>query len=391
MIGVGLAIPEIAVRQPGQSTLAEVIAGTAPAYDVDFMANTSNTGGVINTAANAITFTRATVGWADKLDGSYQSFISGAPRITDRGILIEETRTNVVLRARDLSNAAWTKTGTSATKDQVGIDGAAASASALYASADAGTCSQTITLASSARYQSVFLKRIAGSGLVEMSMDNSTFTAVTPTSSAWVRFEIATQTIANPTVVIRMATAGDAIGVDFVQNENGTYATSPIDATTVALARAADLVKAITPTWLSSTAGSVYINATIHQFTNNSTTPWFLSDGSVNNRVHCILITGPKMRSGMTSGAAVQAQIDTQPTNFVTGTPYKHSVGYALNDYVTFHNSLAGTPDTVAALPVSMNDVRFYSTVNPIGIYRIKRFTYWASRLSSVQLRGITA
>jgi len=156
------------------------------------------------------------------------------------GIRLEGTRTNVVLWNRDLTNAAWTKTNVSAAKDQIGVDGVAASASKITASAGNGTCLQAITLGSSARAQSAYVKRVTGSGVVEMTMDNGgTWTAVTVTA-AWTRVTIPTQTIANPTVGFRIVTNGDAIAVDFVQNENGVFPSSPIAVTTVAVVRAAD-------------------------------------------------------------------------------------------------------------------------------------------------------
>lgn len=156
------------------------------------------------------------------------------------GVLLEDTRTNVALWNRDLSNAAWTKTNTTAVKTQTGIDGVASSASLLTATAANGTCLQAIVLASSARYQSAYVKRVTGSGVVNMTTDNgATWTAVTVTS-AWTRVTIPTQTLVNPTVGFRIVTNADAIAIDYVQNENGVLQTSPIATTTLAVARSAD-------------------------------------------------------------------------------------------------------------------------------------------------------
>lgn len=162
-----------------------------------------------------------------------------------RGLLREMARTNVVLYNRDLSNAAWTKSASmSAVQDQTGIDSVANSASSLTASDANQTCLQAITLASSARAQSAWVKRISGAGTIEMTMDNgSTWTAITVTGS-WTKVEIPTQTLANPTVGFRIVTSGDAIAVDFVQNENGTTSTSSIHTTSAAVARAADTLTA---------------------------------------------------------------------------------------------------------------------------------------------------
>jgi hypothetical protein len=156
------------------------------------------------------------------------------------GVLMEDARTNVVLWSRDLTNAAWTKSNVTATQNQIGADGIAASATSLTATAGNGTALQAITLGSSARAQSAYVKRITGSGVIQMTTDNgATWTAVAVTS-AWSRVSIPAQTLANPTVGFRIVTNGDAIAVDFVQNENGPFPTSPILTTTVAVARTAD-------------------------------------------------------------------------------------------------------------------------------------------------------
>lgn len=184
------------------------------------------------------------------------------------GLLEKLAATNVVLWNRDLSNAAWTKSNVTAAKDQVGIDGVSNSASSLTATAGNGTCLQAVTLASSSRLQSVFIKRIAGAGTVNMTTDNgSTWTAVAVTA-AWVRVNIPIQVLANPTIGFRIVTSGDAIAVDMAQNELGAASannapsipTSPIATTTVAVARAADFWTAAANTFPTGAAYTAFID-----------------------------------------------------------------------------------------------------------------------------------
>jgi len=213
-------------------------------FGSDFTTNQYQLSGAVYGVPSSLpgfTFTRASTGYAQTVAGTLTSFASGAPRITDRGMLIEESRTNVVLWCRDLTNAAWTKSNATAVKDQTGPDGVANSASSLTATAGNATCLQAITLGSSARFQSAWVKRITGSGVINMTMDNgATWTAI-PVTSSWTAVEIPTQTLANPTVGFRIVTNGDAIAVDFVQNETGAFRTSPIETTTASATRAADV------------------------------------------------------------------------------------------------------------------------------------------------------
>jgi hypothetical protein len=198
-------------------------------------------------SSSLVTFTRASTANYFNSSGLLVSAAVDAARfdynpstLAARGLLLEESRANVVLWNRDLTNAAWTSTNVTAAKTQTGIDGVANSASSITATAGNGTCLQAITLASSARFQTAWVKRLVGAGVVNMTTDNgSTWTAVTVTAG-WTRVSIPTQTLANPTVGFRIVTSGDSIAVDFVQNENGTFATSEIDTTTVAVTRSID-------------------------------------------------------------------------------------------------------------------------------------------------------
>jgi hypothetical protein len=233
------------------------IGGQAPSWvlpnasaDLDF-AHGNFFGGTVS-----VSRAQTVPSYATNLDGTLTSFAADTPRIgIGTGLLVEEGRTNVVLQSRDLSNASWTKTTITAAKDQTGADGTANGASSILATGANGTCLQAITLVSSARFQTAYVKRITGSGTINMTMDNGvTWTAISPTT-AWTQVSIPTQTLANPTVGFRIVTNGDAIAVDLVQNENGAFATSAIPTTTVAVARVADLVTMALGSWFSPTLG----------------------------------------------------------------------------------------------------------------------------------------
>jgi hypothetical protein len=208
-----------------------------PAVDIDFTNSL-----YYGISPSSLITTRASTGYADNTSGVWASFASNTARVTNKGLLTEEARTNVALWCRDLTNAAWTKTNVTAALNQAGIDGTTNAASSITATAASGTVLQVVTLASSARFQSAFVKRITGAGTLEMTTDGGTTWTVVAVTAAWARVTIPTQTVVNPSLGFRIATSGDAFAIDFVQNENGIFATSPILTTTVATARAADSI-----------------------------------------------------------------------------------------------------------------------------------------------------
>ena len=159
---------------------------------------------------------------------------------TSNGLLIEEARTNRILWCRDATQTQWVKTNVTAAKDQTGVDGVANAASSLTATANDGTCIQTITLASGSRTGSVYLKRITGTGNVQVSLDGTTYSTVDLSDTEWRRI-VLSGTVTNPTVGIKLAVSGDAVAMDYGQVEDGLFATTPILTTTATATRSADV------------------------------------------------------------------------------------------------------------------------------------------------------
>lgn len=224
--------------------------GILPAVgiDIDFVNNRAwvNGAGLVS-VGSLLSITRASnETYADAI-GNLSTITSGNPAFGNAGLQVWEARTNVVLWNSDLTNAAWTASNITATKDQTGPDNVANSASSILATAGNATILQAITLGSSARFQSAYVKRLIGSGAINMTMDNgATWTAVIVTAG-WTRVSIPTQTLTNPTVGFQIVTNGDKIAVMLVGNENGTFASPGIPTTSGAVTRAADVITLTNP------------------------------------------------------------------------------------------------------------------------------------------------
>jgi hypothetical protein len=141
-----------------------------------------------------------------------------------------------------------------------GADGGTNTATRLTATGANATILQSITDASAQRVQSVFIRRQTGVGSVQMTQDNgATWTTLTFTG-AFAQKAIPNQTIANPVIGFRIVTNGDAIDVDYVQQAQGTDASSAIATTTVPFTRSADAGTVSNP--LVAAQGSIGVDFT---------------------------------------------------------------------------------------------------------------------------------
>lgn len=343
-----------------------------------------------------LTFTRASSGTYFNSSGVLTTASTDVMRfdydpvtLEPLGVLIEGARTNVVLYNRDLTNAAWTKTNVTAAKNQTGIDGVASSASSITATAGNGTCLQTITLGSSARFQTAYVKRITGTGTIEMTMDNgSTWTAITITSS-WTRVSIPTQTLANPTVGFRIVTSGDSIAVDYVQNENGAFPSSAILATTTAVARSADVLTTAVGSWFNASEGALIAEWSVLT-ASSGRRAIAIDDGTANNRFMISAATG----GNVIQGAVRVSGSDVASQSFGAITPdsiEKLALAYKLNDFAFSSNGSAAVTDTSGALPGGLTTVRFGSDSSGTQLFGyLRRVFYIPRRVSNTELRELS-
>lgn len=205
--------------------------------------------------------TRASTKYVSASDGLFVSVPSNVQAMgSGNGSLIEEARTNDALWSRDMTNAVWVKTTMTTALNAVGIDGNANSATMLTATGASAMAVQTITLASQADNYSVFLKRVTGSGTINICLAATACaspTACTVTSTTTFTLCTVTATVLNPIVGVQIVTNGDAVIADFNQMEPGGFATSPILTTMATATRSSDNIQA-SGLLLTTLAGSSY-------------------------------------------------------------------------------------------------------------------------------------
>lgn len=166
-----------------------------------------------------------------------KGFYSDKGFVRSSGLLVELAATNLLLYSSDMTQAEWAKTnGTVSSNDATAPDGTA-TADSFTATAANATILQAQTITSAVKTFSIFLKRKTGTGSVSLTIDGgSTYTEVFLSTANWKRFQI-TQTLANPSVGIKISTSGDAVYAWGAQNETMNFMTSYIPTTTAAVTR----------------------------------------------------------------------------------------------------------------------------------------------------------
>lgn len=352
---------------------------------------------------------------------------------TPRGLLIEESRTNLLLQSRDMTNAAWTKTDVTPARTQVGIDGVANSAclmtegtlgtAATRQTSAAITAGSTITASfvvkrgntdiiqliaadsTGAKGGNAWFNLATGAKLSVVSWGGGTgFTsAITPLGGGWYR--CAVTAIPDGVYTQGMAwiasanadlsntrVSGATYIVDAAQLEVGAFATSIIPTGAATVTRAADNAS-MTGTNFSSWYSQV--NGTfVSEFFTNDTSSGVGARGviSVNDTTANNKYDIRSIGANTVGAVAGVAQWNIAVGSSSGGVTHKMSVAYATNDIAAYRDATQLGTDNVASIP-TVTSLQLGGLDN-LTQYQlngyIRRITYYNTRLPNATLQSLT-
>jgi hypothetical protein len=352
--------------------------------------------------------------------------------LAPKGLLIEEQRTQLLLRSEEFDNAAWSKTALTVTANAaVSPDGSAtadklipttATTTSRFVNAD---LSITVSLvytqsvyAKAAGYSVLQITGSTGFGTVHQNFDldagtlggtNGGTATITPVGNGWFRCTY-TLPATSTTPAGRMLFAivpnansgrlaeftGDGVSGAFLwgaQLEVGSFATSYIPSVASQVTRAADNASMIGNNfarWYNQTEGSFFASM---DYMSATTTAWVLaahSGGATNTNDYLAFVksSGAAHRQTIVASGAAQGNLDV--SGAVAGVVYKYAGCYKVNDAAFTVGGATPLTDNTVTLPVP-NSLQLGNLFNQWLNGHVYRIAYFNRRLANSEIQGITS
>jgi hypothetical protein len=388
------------------------------------------------TGSNLVTFTRASSGTFVGSAGVIQTAATDAPRFDHNpttgeslGLLVEEQRTNLLLRSEEFDNASWDSTAgaRTVTANQIAAPNGATTADLFTADGTnaAHFVSQSVTLTATAFTFSVFAKK-GTNDFLQLRCFNAfggmfanfdlatgvagsvgTISGTTPTSfvqaypGGWYRCTMVfTPTAATSSLAAYIVNSSSAVGGQVnslnttlylwgAQLEAGAFPTSYTPTLAATVTRSADVAsisgsnfdgwyRQDEGTFLSHYAAGV-----------NGARPFFASNSDTQERFEQRVLTNFRQGTVMLAGVGNSEYAETTRA-FVAGTAWKHAI--AQNG-----TTLAvGSELNVAEIAISRSpsvDRLWVGSFIGTGTFlngTFRRLTFWPTRLPNSTLQSIT-
>ena len=325
-----------------------------------------------------------------------------------RGLLVEEQRTNLVLRSEQFDNASWTKSSYTVSADAGVAPDGTTTADQITTTGGNGSITQTITVTASTNYVFSFYARKGTAANAKYSVYNNSGAADIIASTnypaefatgAWVRITVPFTTPVGCTSINvythrDTASAGTTL-VWGAQLEVGTFATSYIPTIASTVTRSADVATitgSLFSQWYNQNEGAVIADfATfVPSASFNASTPIAMSinDNTTNNRIDIFnggVTTYTRINIGV--GGVSQAVLDTVPA-ISSG---KASAAYAVNNFASSVAGGAVVTDNSGSLPVvSQLQLGALTTAARLNGW-LRSFRYVPVRAADFQLQALTA
>ncbi len=381
-------------------------------------------------SATGGTFTRASIGTYFDSTGTLQTAASGTPRFdydpvthAAKGLLIEETRTNILPKSNNFvapwGSAPGYPTDITTANAAISPDGTMDATTIGYLSpySTGGRYYSGLAVTSGATYTaSIYFKVISGTNVTlrvgtdtsstQYSRINTSTLAITDfgtakgavqnLSNGWYRFYVTfTAPAATIAYIAYLAsiTSANVVAIYGAQLEAGAFPTSYIPTTSAAVARNGDALNLPTGSWHTSGAGTLYGQG-IYDMTGSTVSRGmvYLDDGSPNNAAGMYLgdnLSPRKMGLQVMNGGASQASAFSG--TYTAGNLIKGAMAYQTDDVIAAFDGTLTTADSSATI----SSYSRFIVGNLRGYWgsmtgHIQKARYYPARVTDTQLQLLT-
>jgi hypothetical protein len=344
------------------------------------------------------------------------------------GLLIEEQRTNLVLRSDDFANAAWTS-GSQTVSSNVAIapDGTLTAEKLI---ANTGTIYQSVTIANSTNYTwSIYAKAGEKSWLRLLAQDTVTLLSayfnlatgtigtvgsgatatITAVGNGWYRCTISKTSastsgffnfgvVDGDNTTVSTGNGFSGIYIWGAQLEAGAFATSYIPTVASQVTRSFDsagMTGTNFSSWYRADEGTVYSEASIRpEITSSNRYSWSL--GFTAGSSDATFLTAPyggTNRYRLLGFIGSTSSIDIFPaTVYSNNTINKSGFAYKANDFALSVNAETPTTDTSGSMSPAIDRLFIGSSTASTAHLNgtIKKLAYYPKRLTNAELQGVT-
>ena len=337
------------------------------------------------------------------------------------GLLVEEQRTNLLLRSQEFDNASWTKVAATVTANAgVAPDGTSTAEKVVESATTAVHYILQIATTTAASHTFSTYAKAGERSLIILQCDNpsvsqqfnlstgalgnatgSPTSTITPVGNGWYRCTMTFAAISTtPAFYIILATgsgsnyAGDGTSGVFVygaQLEAGAFATSYIPTGASTVTRSADVASVATSAFpYSASEGSLVFSGAIRGSQGASTVSFVQLSNGVSNGVAMHIgmfdVTAPLFA---VSDGTSQASLDLGSMS--VGQVVKIAGAYRVNDFAGVINGGTVETDTSGSVPTGITRMGIGERLGGVYINGwIRQITYIPRRLSNSELQART-
>jgi hypothetical protein len=315
------------------------------------------------------------------------------------GRLVEPQRQLLITHPRLFSNAAWTLTNATilggfacpfvnnlGVNTNEGYKFVATAANAILNLTTAHT-----SIAASTYTNSVFLKRINGTGQVSILDVNNVARPITITNE-WQRYEYAAVALTTSGQIgIQLATSGDEVMVCHAQPELGATSTSPIYGTEGGvIVRVADnITKTGASALIGQTEGTILVDVFFNIFSLQTFQIISLQGSTTANYLYMYVFDTNKVRVAVKQSGGSETVIMTSSSSHNVGR-HKIALGYKSGDYVlAINGAIVGTSNSIV-FPTELTSLIISNSVFLYGNKGYYKIFLDKNKMSNIQLQQLT-